>query len=198
MNLWTAAALLFLVMDPLGNVPVFLSVLNDIEQTRRARLILREMIIALFILIFFLLVGRQVLSFLRIDEPALSISGGVILFLIALKMIFPDTHGLLRKPDQAEPFIVPLAVPLIAGPSAIAMVLLLVAREPQRLPEWLTALGLAWLGTSIVLITSISFSRHLDRRMLIALERLTGMILTTISVQMLLTGVRTFMLSFNK
>ena len=192
MTIWAAAALLFLVMDPLGNVPVFLGVLKDIEDRRRPTIILREMLIALTILIFFMLVGRQILSFLHIDEPALSISGGIILFLIALKMIFPESHGMLKKPDQAEPFIVPLAVPLIAGPSAIATVLLLVAREPFRLPEWIVALAIAWLLTSVVLITSIYFSRHLDRRMLIALERLMGMILTTISVQMFLMGVQKF------
>ena len=137
--------MLFLVMDPVGNTPVFLSLLSGLEHRRAKTVIVRELAIALAVLIGFLFVGRHILQVLQVTEPALSVSGGIILFLSALKMIFADAHEIFGKAPDGEPFVVPLAVPLIAGPSAMATVLLLMARQPAKWPNWLLAIVCAWL-----------------------------------------------------
>jgi multiple antibiotic resistance protein len=194
MTIYSAAILLFLVMDPLGNIPVFLAVLKDVPAAKRKKIIFRELLISLAVLLVFLFLGRHILDTLDLSEPSLSISGGIILFIIALKMIFsgPEGGGFGINPDR-EPFIVPLAIPLVAGPSAMASVLLLATREPSRMFDWFVALVSAWVVTSIILILSTVLSRALGHRGLIAMERLMGMILTTISVQMFLNGVKMFM-----
>ena len=192
MSLMSAAVLLFLVMDPLGNIPTFLSLLSGLEPRRARRILLRELLIALAVLIVFLLLGRSILQLLQITEPALSVSGGVILFLIALKMIFEDVQDIFGKSLGGEPFVVPLAVPLIAGPSALATVLLLIARQPARWPTWLAAIVLAWFASGLILYFASFFGRVLGKRGTAAIQVLAGMLLTTMAVQMFLTGVRQF------
>jgi multiple antibiotic resistance protein len=192
MTLYSAAILLFLVMDPLGNVPVFLTVLKDVDPERRKRIIVRELIISLIVLLLFLFLGRFIMEALQLNEPSLSIAGGIILFLIALRMIFPSQEGMFGHSPEREPFIVPLAIPLIAGPSAMASVLLLVTREPARIWTWMGALLCAWSVTAVILVASSYVSRALGSKGMTALERLMGMILTTISVQMLLNGIHQF------
>lgn len=190
MTVFSAFVLLFLVMDPLGNVPFFLSALKHVAPERQRRVVVRELLIALAFLIAFLFAGRYALAALQITEPALSIAGGVILFLIALRMIFPSPERTLRESIEGEPFIVPLAVPYVAGPSALATVLLLMSQEPDRWPEWLLAVLLAWAVSSLILFFGSAMSRLIGERGLIAIERLMGMVLITISVQMLLTGIQ--------
>lgn len=194
MSIYTAAITLFLVLDPLGNIPVFLSVLNNVEPARRRKIIAREMVIALIILSLFLFFGRYILSGMNISQPALSIGGGVILFLIALRMIFPNRHTSATETNESdeEPLIVPLAIPLVAGPSAIATLILFSTQSPDRLGDWMIALVAAWLAAAIVLVSADVLRRALGRRGLAALERLMGMILTTMATQMLLSGVETF------
>ncbi len=194
MTIYSAAILLFLVMDPLGNIPVFLSVLRDVETRRKKWVILRESGIAFVVLTVFLFLGHRILSLLHISEPALSIAGGIILFIIALKMIFPQKEGMFGTgPEEREPLIVPLAIPLLAGPSSMATVLLLSTQDPTRMTDWFLALLSAWAVSTIILFSS-SFLQHiLRRRGLAAMERLMGMILTTIAIQMLLTGIEKFM-----
>lgn len=189
MTILSATVMLLLVMDPIGNTPAFLSILKDIPESRRNAILIRELFFALAILSLFLFSGRSILAYLQITEPAISIAGGILLFLIAIKMIFPTGEGLFGETPGGEPLLVPLATPLIAGPSAIAIVLLLVAREPNRLPEWAAAVLLAWLITASVLVCSGFLSRFLGERGLLALQRLMGMILTVLSVQMFLTGL---------
>ena len=140
MSVFSAALLLFLVMDPVGNIPVFLCVLRKVDPDRQRKVILRELFIALIVLTLFLFTGRYILTILGISEPSLSIAGGIILFLIAIRMIFSDSERAFGASLHEEPFIVPLAIPLIAGPSAMTTVLLLMAREPWRWMEWLAAL----------------------------------------------------------
>ncbi len=193
MTIYSAAILLFLVMDPLGNIPLFLTMLKDIPPKKRRRIIIRELLISLIVLVVFLFAGRFILRALDLSEPSLSIAGGIILFIIALKMIFSTTDASLPVGPDKEPFIVPLAIPLIAGPSAMASVLLLSTREPGRVAEWLLALICAWIVTAAILISSTHLSRTLGHRGLIAMERLMGMILTTLSVQMFLNGIGKFM-----
>jgi multiple antibiotic resistance protein len=192
MTILSAAITLVLVMDPFGNIPIFLSLLSDIEKRRRPRIILREMLIALGILVVFLFSGRYILSAMHIGEPALSIGGGVVLFLIALRMMFPSTRDTTAEYHGEEPLIVPLAVPLVAGPSAMATVILLATQNPDRMGEWLLSLIIAWLVSAIILLFAEVLRRYLGRRLINALERLMGMILTTLAVQMLLTGIRNF------
>jgi multiple antibiotic resistance protein len=186
---------LFLIMDPIGNVPLFVSYLRDVDPRRRPAIVRRESLIALGILMFFLFFGPALLGLLYIGEPSLHISGGVLLFLIALGMIFPGVARISaakEKQPEGEPFIVPLATPLVAGPSTVATIMIFVSKDPNRLGEWLAALVIAWVLTTAILMLSWPLSRLLGPRGLLACERLMGMILTVISVQMLLDGVRLF------
>lgn len=193
MTFWSATIMLFLVMDPLGNIPIFLSVLKDVDRRRRSRIIIRELLIALFILLCFMFFGNNIMNALSISGPSLSIAGGIILFIIAIRMIFPLRHqALMGEQLDSEPFIVPLAIPLVAGPSAIATVMLLASKEQARISEWLIALLIAWLISSIILFFSDFFRKIFRRRGLAAMERLMGMILTAIAVQMFLDGVANF------
>jgi len=195
MTILSATVLLFLVMDPMGNVPLFVTLLDGIEPRRARMIVLRELLVALAVLTLFLFGGRVILEVLQISEPALSIAGGVILFLIAIKMIFGSAREIFRENPGGEPFVVPLAVPLIAGPSAAAAVLLLMARDPTRWLHWLIALLGAWCATGAILLFAASFSRMLGERGLSAVERLMGMLLTTVAVQMFLSGMHDFLSS---
>jgi multiple antibiotic resistance protein len=186
----SAAVLLFLVMDPLGNIPFFLAALKPVEPARQTRVILRELLIALAVLVVFLFLGQHILNLLHISEPALTLSGGVILFLIALRMIFPSHESSLREDVTGEPFIVPLAIPYVAGPSALATELLLMSRAPDRWLEWLGALALAWGASSVIILSSGFLRRVLGEKGVTALERLMGMILVAVSIQMVLDGVK--------
>jgi MarC family membrane protein len=178
-------------MDPLGNIPLFLTALKNVESARRLKVIIRELLIALLVMIIFLFSGQAFLSALHISEPALTATGGVILFLIALKMIFPQGAHTQNANDE-EPFIVPLAIPYIAGPSALATLLLIMNGEPQRWPEWLGALFIAWFVSGLILMCADPLARVLRNRGLIAIERLMGMILVAIAIQMLMDGIAKF------
>lgn len=195
MTIFSAAFLLFLVMDPFGNVPLFLSVLNPIAAERRRRVIIRELLLALAALIIFLFLGRYILSAIGVSESILTTAGGVILFLIALRMIFPPVRGPypVDMDDSAEePILVPLAIPLLAGPSALASVLFLMSSDPDRWPHWLAAVLIACAMTATVLLFSSSLARLIKKRGLIAIERLMSMVLTAIAIKMILTGIGHF------
>jgi multiple antibiotic resistance protein len=190
----TAAATLFFVMDPLGNIPVFNTVLSRFEPRRRAQITARELVIALVIMLVLLFAGTPILNFLGLTQPSLNIAGGVLLFIIALRMIFPQ-RGAERATPTDEPFIVPLAMPMVAGPSTIAMLLLLSSTEPARIWEWCMALVIAWAIATVLLTASPFLMRALGDRGLRALERLMGMLLVLLATQMLLNGVREFVRS---
>ena len=192
MTVFSAALLLFLVMDPFGNIPLFISALKPVEESRRTRVILRELLIALAVLVTFLFAGQHLLRALGISGPALTVAGGTVLFLIAVKMIFPPAKGGGSEHVSGEPFIVPLAVPYVAGPSAMASLLLIMNREPSRSMEWLLAVVAAWLVTGLILSLSGVFARLLGEKVLIAIERLMGMLLVAIAMQMVMTGVAEF------
>jgi multiple antibiotic resistance protein len=184
---------MLLVLDPLGNVPVLVVLLENVSPTRRKWVLFRESVFALAFLLIFLFIGRYLLGMLAISKEALGIAGGVVLFLIALRMIFPPAGGMFGPSLHGEPFVVPIAIPLIAGPSALATVMLLATREPSRLLAWAAALAGAWCVSTIVLVSAEGLGRVLRPRGLIAMERLMGMILMTVAVQMLLSGVREFL-----
>jgi len=196
MTVLSAVITLILVMDPFGGIPIFLSLLQHSSARRRRMIILREMVIALGILVLFLFLGKFILSGLHISQPALNISGGVILFLIALRMIFPRRTKEQDNGESEEPIVVPLAVPLIAGPSTLATVILLATGYPDAILSWLFALLIAWSAALLVLLSGDLLRKLLGNRVLQAIERLMGMILTTMAVQMLLSGVRGFLQSF--
>lgn len=195
MSIASAAVLLFLVMDPLGNVPLFLSALRRVPAERLRPVILREMCFALATLLIFLLAGGHLLRLLGLSQPALTVAGGVILMLIALRMIFPvaERHG--DETPSAEPFLVPLAIPYVAGPSALATVLLMMSREPARWLEWIVAVLLAWTACLPIMLSAVRLRRLLGERGLTAVERLMGLLLVTIAVEMMMNGVAAFWLS---
>lgn len=192
MTLYSATITLLLVMDPLGNIPVFLSILNSVNPLRRKQIILRETFFAFLILLAFLYFGKYILAGMQISEPALGISGGIILFLIALKMIFPHDDTSQRNKHVHDPFIVPLAIPLVAGPSTMTVVMLLASQHPNQMGLWAIALFIAWVICTIILVFADSLRTILGDRGLTAIERLMGMILTTMAVQMFLTGTENF------
>jgi multiple antibiotic resistance protein len=191
-DLFSAVVTLFLIMDPLGNVPVFLSVLKEVAPERRRAILIREVLIAYAVLLVFLFLGNHVLRVLNLEQETISIAGGIVLFLIALRMIFPEPSSFAEAP-AGEPFVVPLAIPLIAGPSTMAALLLLQRTEPGATWELWAAVTIAWVLTAIILLAAPFLYRVLHERGLIALERLMGMVLVMISVQMLLNGLNTFL-----
>lgn len=191
-DIFSAAVLLLLVIDPFGNVPIVVSALANVAPERRTKVILRECAAAYVILLAFMLGGQAFLRWLQLSEVSLAIAGGIILFLIALRMVFRHPEGVFGDSSDAEPFLVPLAIPLIAGPSAIATVMLMVSRNPSRVLAWVVALTAAMAVATIVLAAAHRLQRVLGERGMIAVERLMGLVLTALAVQMLLDGVRGF------
>ena len=188
MNIASTALTLFLVLDPFGNMVVFRTLLARVPAERRGRVLVRELLIALAILMFFLFAGALILSTLGIRPNTLSISGGILLFLIALGMVFP-AKSMLQDGDTAEPFIVPLAVPMMVGPSAIALLLLLASRFPGEKAAAALAVSIAWAGSAAVLLVAPRLLRLLGDKGTQAMERLMGLLLILIAVQMFLDGL---------
>ena len=191
MDFLSAVLTLVLVMDPLGNVPLFLGALKTVRPERRRRVLLREIGVAYVVLLAFLFAGGFVLELLDLDRDTISIAGGIVLFLIAMRMIFPGERWGSGDELQGEPFVVPLAIPLIAGPSALAVLLLLQGSTPTG--ALLLALTIAWALTAVILLSSTFLYRLLRERGLIAIERLMGMLLVMMSVQMFMNGLRSFL-----
>jgi MarC family membrane protein len=194
MNMFSMAFALFLLMDPIGNVPLFVTVLKDIDPKRHWKIIIRELIIALVVIILFNFLGDALLGFLNVTMPTILISGAIILFLIALKMIFPVRRDAeVELSHDREPFIVPLAIPLVAGPAVLAAVMLYSGQHKAdpMLPVW--AIIIAWAASTLILLSSTLWKKLLGWRGLVACERLMGLILTLIAVQMFLEGLETFL-----
>ncbi|WP_028450296.1 MULTISPECIES: MarC family protein [Chitinibacter] len=189
----SAFILLLLVTDPLGGIPLFVSLLKQVPRERRWRMIIREVSVAFIVLLLFMVFGRQFLEVMHLSQTSLGIAGGVILFLIALRMVFPHPEGVFGDQQGGEPYIVPLAIPLLAGPSALATVLLLVSRDPGRFWVWVAALALTMLVCALTLAFAEKISLVLGERVTTAFERLMGLILTAIAVQMLLDGIRAYL-----
>ncbi|WP_186288376.1 MarC family protein [Burkholderia gladioli] len=192
-NFVSATVLLILITDPLGNIPLFIAALRHVPGPRRVRVILREIAIAFTILLLFMVVGDRFLRMMSLTDLSLRIGGGIVLFLIALRMIFPHPDGAFgNDPRGAEPFIVPLAIPALAGPSALATVMLLTSQAPGKTMEWVGALTVTMLVCAIVLVLAERIQRWLGERTVMAFERLMGLVLVAISVEMILAGVRAF------
>lgn len=187
----TAASTLFLILDPLGNIPAFLAILQGTDHRFKTRVIVRELVIALVILTVLLVAGVKILGILGLSRPSLNIAGGVMLFVIALRMVFPSSVA--EEALVEDPFIVPLAVPLIAGPSAIAYVLFLSTSYPERILEWLAALFIAWTASLLILAASPAIFHRMGDRALRAITRLMGMLLILVAVQMFLDGTAQYL-----
>lgn len=183
------AVLLFFVIDPFGLIPLYISLMSRVPADRRRAVLVRELLIALVVLVLFLFAGKWLLRALHISEPALQIAGALILFLIALPMIFPSIKLRMDTDTNKEPFIVPLATPLFAGPSAIALVMLIGNSADGEWGIWLATVFLAWLPAAVVLLLGDAIARRVGERGLVAFERLMGMLLVAMSVEMLLSGI---------
>lgn len=191
MTLIQAAILLFLVIDPLGNVPFFVAAVRHLPPQRQRQVILRELVIALGVLLAVLLAGGTIMGYLGLGQPAVGIAGGIILFLIGVRMIFPVHGGIFGEGDEVgrEPLVVPLAVPLVAGPSAMATLMVMAAREPDQMGRWVSAVVAAWLVSTAILMASPWIGRRLHPQVISASVRLIGMLLVAVSVQQFLDGL---------
>tara|TARA_R110001583_G_scaffold26571_7_gene95854 strand:+ start:23899 stop:24507 length:609 start_codon:yes stop_codon:yes gene_type:complete len=193
----STAVLIFFILDPIGNVPLILSILKNIDKQKHSKIIIREMLIGLLILVVFLFFGEQFLSLFHLETQAITIAGGIIFFVISLKMIFPDPKGdmfAISKGD--EPLVVPIAVPMIAGPAALATLMVLAKTNKEHSGELFISLLLAWGLASIVLLFSPKLYKILKVKGLTALERLMGMLLLIMSVQMFIDGIRALLPTF--
>ncbi len=185
----SATILLLLITDPLGNIPIFVNSLRAVPAERRARVILREVLIAFGLLLSFMFVGQSFLKAMSLSDVSLQIGGAVVLFLIALRMVFPPPAQDTPIPE-VEPLIVPLAIPALAGPSAMATVVLLVSQAPERRLEWVAALTVTMAVCAVVLLLAERLQRVVGLRVVSAFERLMGLILVSISVEMLIRGLK--------
>ncbi|MDC8758124.1 MarC family protein [Janthinobacterium fluminis] len=194
-NFFQTFILLLLVTDPFGNVPLFVNSMVKVPLERRWRVVVRECLIAFGVLLLFMFFGRHFLAAMQLSEVALRIGGSVILFLIAMRMVFPQAGGNGESTPEGEPFIVPLAIPALAGPSALATVLLFSSHEMRDVMVHvaaLTAVAAVWLA---VFLSAERLQRALGPQVMTAFERLMGLILTAMAVEMLLAGVRAFLKS---
>jgi len=185
------SVLIFFILDPFGNVPLLLSILKNIDKQRHSKIIIREMLIGLLILLVFLFFGESFLSLFHLETQAITIAGGIIFFVISLKMIFPSPSGEnIFTSKEDDPLVVPIAMPMIAGPAALATLLVLAKTNAQHITKLFLSLSIAWLLTSLILLSSPYLYKILKRKGLTALERLMGMLLLIMSVQMFIDGIR--------
>jgi len=192
-NFLSATVLLILITDPLGNIPLFIGCLRGVAPNRRVVVILREIAIAFVILLVFMVVGDRFLRMMSLTDLSLRIGGGIVLFLIALRMIFPHPDGPFGGDVRGgEPLIVPLAIPALAGPSALATVMLLTSQAPGKTFEWIGALTVTMIVCAIVLLLAERIQALLGERTVMAFERLMGLVLVAISVEMMLAGIKAF------
>ncbi len=188
----TATILLLLIVDPLGNIPICINALRNVAAERRVWVVLREVGIAFVTLLVFMLMGEHFLRLMHLTDTSLQLAGAIILFIIALRMVFPAADDPMTAEIIGEPLIVPLAIPALAGPSAMATVMLLSSQGPGQTIEWIGALTVTMGVCAIVLILADRIQRFLGPRAVVAIERLMGLVLIAISVEMLLAGTRAF------
>ncbi|SEK27369.1 membrane protein, MarC family [Roseateles sp. YR242] len=189
----SALILLLLVLDPLGSLPIFIPIMRNVPKERRIKVALREVGIAFTVLLVFMFLGDSFLRLMHLSERSLEVAGGVILIIIAIRMIFSHPGESAYGVEMGrEPFIFPLAVPLLAGPSAMATVLLLASRQPDRIAEWVGALFTAMVISFLALILADRIRKLLGDSVVSALEKLMGLVLTAIAVEMILAGLKRY------
>jgi len=192
MQVLSLAVTLFFVLDPFGNLPIVLSLLNKVERRRRWKVVVRETLIALVLLVVFYAVGPRFIALLGVDSSDLTICGGVVLGIIALKLVFPEANA-GAEAEVEEPYIVPIAIPLMAGPSALATVMIMAAQSAADPLVGLGMMTLAWFVTAVLLVVGVTLGNLLPSRLLVAFERLSGLLLAVIAVHMVMTGVRAYL-----
>jgi multiple antibiotic resistance protein len=183
---------LFLLMDSFGNIPIYLIILKEFGEKKRRLILLRELLIALFTIYLFAFLGEGFLRVLEISKESIFLAGAIVLFLMAVKMIFPEKGSMAHTfAGEGEPLIFPLAVPLIAGPSTLAAVMIYALQVSSM---WMLYLSIfmAWIASSLVLYLSTYLQRWLGDRGLKALERLMGLVLILLAINMFLNGLRIF------
>lgn len=193
MDFLSITVTLFLIMDPFGNIPIFLSVLDKVDPAKRRKILVRELLFALIIIVVCIFGGRYIIAFLGLKQESISIAGSIILFLIAIRMIFPYRIFDVKDEFDSEPMLFPLATPLVAGPSLLAVLLLFSSSQSSRMAELILAAAVAWAATFIILFSSTLLFNILKGKGLVAVERLMGMILVAVAVQLFLEGITGFM-----
>jgi len=193
-SFFSAFVLLLLVLDPLGSLPIFIPIMREVPKARRRWVAMREVGIAFGVLFFFMFFGNGFLRVMHLSERSLEVAGGVILLMVAIRMIFSHEGGVYGTTEGREPLIFPLAVPLLAGPSAMATVLLLASRQPDRLLDWVAALTAAMAVSGAVLMLCDRIRRLLGDSVVSAIEKLMGLVLTAIAVEMVLAGLKRYFL----
>lgn len=183
---------LALIMDPFGNIPLFISALKKVSPERRKIVLIRELLIALAIMLVFLYLGEWFMKAFGVHSFSLSIAGGLILFIISANLVFGSgSEQPTADPKEEEPFVVPLAIPLVAGPAVLSMIMILSAQNPSKTVT-LLAILIASVFNSAILMFSFPLSNLLGKRGLAAIERLSGMILVLMSVDMIMGGISAF------
>ncbi len=185
---------LFFMLDPIGNVPVITALVKNFTPGRQRAIIIRESIVALFLMLLFLFFGKNIIAAIGVEQQALSMTGGVVLFLIGIRMSFSSSDESISGYDsETEPFIVPIAIPFIAGPGVLAMLMLMMAKGVLTIWENLLALFIAWLATVVILVVGQILMKFLGPKGMDACQRLMGLALTAMAVQMFMNGFREFM-----
>jgi len=193
MSLLSAVLLLLIILDPIGNVPVFIATLERVAPERRFRVIARECLIAYLVLLFFAIAGNRLMSWMHLSDYSMGIAGGIVLFVIAFRMVFRRPQGVFGESGETDPFIFPMAIPLFAGPSAIAFVMLLTSKAPDRMLEWMSAITIAAAISSAILCAGSFLDRFIGQRGMKAMETLLGLLLIVVATQMLLDGITVYL-----
>lgn len=191
MDLVSVTVILFLIMDPLGNVAIFLKMLKELDKRKQRWVIFREMLIALGVILFFYFIGDSLLHLLEVDDVSVRLASGIVLFLVAIKILFPSTPSMRESLQMKDPFLVPMAIPMIAGPSMLATVMLFSHLDDLN-AILLPAILISWFLASGVLLLSPYLQKFLGTNGLLAVERLMGMVLVMLAIQRFMEGIHLF------
>lgn len=191
MSIWQIAIVLFIVTNPIGNSPTIIALIKNFSVSEQQKILLRESIFSMILAIFFLFCGEAFLTSLKIENYALSVSGGVLLFLVAIKMIFSTKTEHSEETPKQAPFIVPIATPLLSGAGLLTMIMLYSKQEGNDL-KILLAILIAWIGVTGIMVSAPYLQILLGKRGLLALEQLMGMILAMIALEMVVNGFSLF------
>jgi len=193
MTLTEIALPLFLVIDPIGNIPFILAMLAGLSTRRFLIAITREVLLALGILLAFAISGQTILDYLDIEQPSLRVAGGIILFLISLKMIFRSSTELFGNEYKDDPVLVPIAMPAVAGPSAMTAVIILSTEQRADFSMVMFALTAVLVAAWGILVLGRQIAGLLGPRGIRAMEKLMGMLLNLLAVNMTLQGTKEFL-----
>lgn len=184
---------LFLVLDPIGNTGIIATLISGFAKERQRRILVRELLFALIILTVMLFIGSYLLSSLGLSQAAVTITGGIIFFLFAISLLFPGSSMMSMKNLSEEPFMVPIATPLIVGPSSTATVILFSHDPAMTWVSSLAAVIIAWIATAIIVLSGPLLLARVGKLGMMVAERMIGMICALIAVKMVLKGFKLFL-----